>query len=443
MRLPAAALLLLALACVHAQYILPASYISPYDAGWDKIIGAGASKVPIALINPNSGPGPSATDGYVLAYKTLTKRAQAVGIKMFGYVDSNYGTVPIATALSQINKYFDWMGVNGIFIDQASTNCGITSYYNQIYQLVKGKGGEVILNPGTPTNECYMAVGDIMLSAETSWTAYSNANYPNPAWVTKYAKTRFWHIAYSVPVASFTYATQLANNRHAAYVYFTELGLPNPYAPLTTYWSALMNAVTTVYGNALVTNPTGGATAAPKTAAPAPAPATALPVNIGTTSGSAVGLAALNPLPSTAGPVWQMMAAGFSADGLTLRLSMASYTAFNLSGTPKAFWPRINFYLDLDNNAATGWSVGGGVIGSELLVQGDKIYRQAAGTFNAGPVGTATASATQNLHTCTLSIAVADLRTVYASYSTIRVVGHNDETGQYIPPTGSYLATSK
>jgi hypothetical protein len=437
-RLASAALLLACvLVCVNAQYILAPSYISPYDDGWNKIIAAGPRKVPIALVNPNNGPGPSGTDSYVLAYKALTQRLQAAGIKVFGYVDSNYGTVPINTVLTQSTNFYSWMGVNGIFIDQASTNCGLTSYYNQVYTLVKNRGGEVILNPGTPTNECYMAVGDIMLSAETSWAAYSASSYPSPSWVTKYPRTRFWHVAYNVPAGSMQAAVQLAYNRHAAYVYFTELGLPNPYAPLTSNWNALVSAIATVPGG-------GAAPATPKpaTAAPAPAPVTSAPSasNLG---GNVVALVAPNPMPVTAGPVWRMMQAAFSADGQFLRINFTSYAAFNLNGAPSSTWSRVNFYLDLDNNPATGWSVNGGAVGSEMLVQGERSYRQSATAFNSGNVGSVTASATQNVISCTLSIPVADIRAVNPSFSTIRIVGGNDQTNQFIPPTGSYVATSR
>ena len=39
------------------------------------------------------------------------------------------------------------------------------------------QGGGVIINPGTATNECYMSVADIVLSAETAWTYYSVSDF--------------------------------------------------------------------------------------------------------------------------------------------------------------------------------------------------------------------------------------------------------------------------
>lgn len=80
-----------------------------------------------------------------------------------------------------------------------------------------------------------------------------------------------------------------------------------------------------------------------------------------------------SPLPVTAGPVFRSLSTAFA--GQFLQINFTSYTSFNLSGSPRSTYPRVNFYLDLDNNPATGWQVAGGTCGSELLVQGDRTYR--------------------------------------------------------------------
>ena len=93
-----------------------------------------------------------------------------------------------------------------------------------------------------------MYAADIVLSAETAWTYYSASDFgtfvslaaphstclscltrrlATPSWVFNYAPTRFYHIAYNVPASSVTSAVQLAKNRNAAYVYFTDIGTRN------------------------------------------------------------------------------------------------------------------------------------------------------------------------------------------------------------------------
>lgn len=151
------------------------------------------------------------------------------------------------------------------------------------------------------------------------------------------------------------------------------------------------------------------------------------------------GIAAPSVMPSTAGPVWRSLQVAFSPDATNLLLNFTSYNRFNLSGAPRSSWSRVNFFIDVDNNPTTGFQVNS-VCGSELLVQGTGIFRQAAGTFNAGATGTAAiASATLNTFACTISVPISVLRASFAAVSTVRVVALNDETGQYMPPPTMFI----
>ena len=69
-------------------------------------------------------------------------------------------------------------------------------------------------------------------------------------------------------------------------------------------------------------------------------------------------------------------------------------------------------------------------------------FRQAAGQFNAGALGTATASATVGVNSATITVPLSLLRSVQPALSTIRVVGLNDETRQFIPAENAYLSLS-
>lgn len=65
------------------------------------------------------GPGPSADDGVVKAFVRLAERCKAAGVKVFGYVDSNYAKIPLSKVYSEMDEYFEWFsGVDGFFIDQ-------------------------------------------------------------------------------------------------------------------------------------------------------------------------------------------------------------------------------------------------------------------------------------------------------------------------------------
>ena len=82
---------------------------------------------------------------------------------------------------SRIDHTIALGGVDGIFFDQASTDCShARSYYKDLYSYVNGKDGRVVLNPGTQTNECYMAVADIVVNFEDTYANYARTRFATP-----------------------------------------------------------------------------------------------------------------------------------------------------------------------------------------------------------------------------------------------------------------------
>lgn len=121
---------------------------------------------------------------------------------------------------------------------------------------------------------------------------------------------------------------------------------------------------------------------------------------------------------------------------------MESYNTYNLNGSPGFGYSQLNLFLDLDNNASTGFAALNGLVGSDVLIQGVGMYRQAAGTWNAGQVGSATASAVTNVNNVTLAVPLSALRSVVSSIGSVRLLGLNDELNSYYPSSRSYLLFS-
>jgi hypothetical protein len=46
-----------------------------------------------------------------------------------GYVYTDWGARSLSAVEADVNAYYSWYGVNGIFFDQASTNCAYSSDY--------------------------------------------------------------------------------------------------------------------------------------------------------------------------------------------------------------------------------------------------------------------------------------------------------------------------
>ena len=193
-------------------------------------------------MNPSSGPGSGPDPNYASALQA----AQAAGVRVVGYVYTSYGTRSLSAVESDINAYYSWYpSINGIFLDEASTNCAIEPYYAALNAYVKSKGGTglTIDNPGTQTNQCYEPAADMLLTFEGSDSQYLSS-YAAPSWVAHYPASHFWHVIYGTSTAAaMATAVQLSKARNAGYVYVTSATLPNPYDLLPSYWSTELSDV--------------------------------------------------------------------------------------------------------------------------------------------------------------------------------------------------------
>lgn len=215
------------------QKVAVPSYFYP-GAHWTQLI-SGAPTVGLAIINPASGPGKKADPNY----QQVIRDAHAAGIKVLGYVYTKYGARGSKTVKAEIDKYYTWYGVDGIFLDEASNSCAKLSYYQSLYNYVKKRGAQnlVVLNPGTNTEECYVNASDILITFEDDFAAYSA--WSPSGWEYNYPESRFWHLVLNTSYADLPQAIALFKARHAGWVYVTPDALPNPWdtLPADPYWS--------------------------------------------------------------------------------------------------------------------------------------------------------------------------------------------------------------
>lgn len=216
------------------------SYFDPGSPGWTQM-EKDSSTSSLASINPNSGPGASQDPNYA---DQVTQAIKA-GILVVGYISTSYAgtqdhTRTLAAAKQDVDSYYRWYpNIEGIFVDEVSTDCGkaYSSYYQPLYDYIKHKGGvaKVILDPGTNTPECYMSAGDIIVNFDDTYANYVNW-FPDP-WVSKYSASRFWQVIVGTSKANMPQAVALSKQRNAGWVYITDEAGANPFAALPSYWS--------------------------------------------------------------------------------------------------------------------------------------------------------------------------------------------------------------
>jgi serine/threonine-protein kinase len=174
------------------QNVVVPAYFHPGD-GW--IRATDSNPVPRIMILDVSGSG--AGNAPERKYQTAVKQAQAAGITVMGYSDTNYTQRSPAAIEADVRNYKAWYSVTDIFLDQVSSGSGQLGYYRNLSRYIHGvnPGSAVMLNPGTYPDQGYMSVGDILLVFENTYASYLSLQVPT--WVHRYPATRFAHVIYA------------------------------------------------------------------------------------------------------------------------------------------------------------------------------------------------------------------------------------------------------
>jgi hypothetical protein len=213
------------------QALIPA-YFYP-NSDWNEAID---SKPPprVMILDITSAGAGSAPDRH---FQAAVRHAQAAGITVAGYSNTNYARRSATAVEMDIRHYRSWYGVRDIFLDEVTSGGGGLAYYRRLSDYVHGlnPGSEVILNPGTYPDEAYLSVGDVVVVFENTYANYARLKVPQ--WVDNYPPDKFSYVIYGVSAARLTATIRTASRRHAGYIYATPNGGINPYDSLPSYWA--------------------------------------------------------------------------------------------------------------------------------------------------------------------------------------------------------------
>jgi hypothetical protein len=201
------------------------SYFAPADPAWDAILSAGGI-VGAVIANQNSGPGDTPSADWL----NRIVQCQKKGIAVYGYVHTRtvpdqFGNRDINEVMSEAGRHFAWYGVNGLFLDEASTRLEDLAYFQQF-------SCKRILNCGTLPDEAYLQSSDMVCVFEG--TADDHAQFVPPGWLVK-RKNVALSIVHSVPGAKMK-SVLTSVKRYARNYFLTDQTLPNPYGALPSYW---------------------------------------------------------------------------------------------------------------------------------------------------------------------------------------------------------------
>jgi hypothetical protein len=172
----------------------------------------------------------------------VLRQTRQRGIRILGYVTTDYGNRSLARVKSDIERWHAWYAVDGVFFDEVSTSAMQVDYCQKLYDHAKSEGAPdhvVALNPGRQTLAGFMPACDILVNSESTWPTYRDAFAGNPDWIANYPASRFWHVVHGCPTeADMQTALKLAHARRAGWIFVTNGTGSNPYRRLPggSYW---------------------------------------------------------------------------------------------------------------------------------------------------------------------------------------------------------------
>ena len=199
----------------------------------------------IAILNPASGPGEYRNPPYVEALTYCHREQQ----KVIGYVSTDYGTRPLSAALRDIDRYYRWYRVDGIFLDEmsnfpsrgAADGLTVGSYYRRIYARVKhetGRGNYVVGNPGAPAATPWQltrpVADNVVVFEDTAWVYLHRTP---PAWVRQRPAREISALVKRTSTADRHRICTVSQARNAGWIDITNDGPPNTWDTLPPYWS--------------------------------------------------------------------------------------------------------------------------------------------------------------------------------------------------------------
>jgi hypothetical protein len=198
--------------------VLVPAYVSPAELAG---LAQRRAERRIVIVNPASGSGSTRDPAYAGAVRLL----QRGETRVLGYVATGYGSRPADAILAEIDRYSAWYGVDGIFLDETSSDRERLGHYRTLGEAVRTKRGlMVVQNPGVVPDRGYFETADVIVTFEGPHSAYGERR-PVP----DVPREKVAHLVYAAPEGP---SSPFVGDGDAGYVYATPGVLPNPWGRL-------------------------------------------------------------------------------------------------------------------------------------------------------------------------------------------------------------------
>lgn len=214
-------------------YVYP-TYLGSY---WD-VIEANPTNVGYIIANPDSGPGASVNSDYT----THIGNMRAQGIKVLGYVDTDYAAIALSTVEATMAVWMSYYAIDGFFWDRCPNATGSESYYARLNSYAKSMGAMTTVNNyGSTFGPGYMPTADIHVITENT-EANLLVDVPSLVgyeFIFDYPPSRFCHIIFDATAANLHADLAAVTARHSSYVFLTP---DASYGSEPAFWSSQQTA---------------------------------------------------------------------------------------------------------------------------------------------------------------------------------------------------------
>jgi hypothetical protein len=192
----------------------------------------------LLVVNPASGPGHAPHP----PFREAVREARQVGARVLGYVHTSWGARDAGAVRADIDRYAQWYGTDGVFLDEAAHDAAFVPYYRSLAAYARRRGDAVVaLNPGVVPARAYFGFADVVVTFEGAYASYEDRVAVMPGWLDHVPPDRIAHLVYG---ATREQALALARSRdRSARLYVTSETLPDPWGRLPEYLDAELAAL--------------------------------------------------------------------------------------------------------------------------------------------------------------------------------------------------------